>query len=444
MKAVYAYRCTYSFERGFVPTLHKVVQRRILELLAPVAELLFYEQSFGSRLRKGSHDALKYVKSYWLNVIWIMRVNLKKHFTRINYKTLLAKTRHYMDQPSLDLIGKFCKVGYIKCDNLTESFYMFERISHTFILFPLLCNIYLHNFDKFIVKNLMGVCAIKDTPAIVIDSRVKNGVSLYNSKLFQISRRLQKNNPFDPSFNQLYYVRYVVNFMFGYTGGRLLVNKVYRMIFDYINGTLKFRLYPDEVTVVSSIKYVRYLGTMIRWEKNIKRKKKFFFDSFKSYEIISFNRPHLTVSLEDLYLKMILKKYFIKRLMFTQIARVVSFSNIRRQDLYIIVKSFNCAIRDIVNYYSFVSGRFKLWKIIDVFCKSCAAIIAYKLNLRSTVQVFKKFGRFLIFKNNSGKRVVSLDAWAYNLKTKKRFKIEDFKVNFSLLVKKIENYLSYF
>ena len=69
MKAVYAYMCTYSFERGFVPTLHKVVQRRILELLAPVAELLFYEQSFGSRLRKGSHDALKYVKSYWLNVI---------------------------------------------------------------------------------------------------------------------------------------------------------------------------------------------------------------------------------------------------------------------------------------------------------------------------------------------------------------------------------------
>ena len=68
MKAVYAYRCTYSFERGLVPTLHKVVQRRILKLLAPAAEQSFYGQSFGFRLRRGSHDALKYVKSYWANV----------------------------------------------------------------------------------------------------------------------------------------------------------------------------------------------------------------------------------------------------------------------------------------------------------------------------------------------------------------------------------------
>lgn len=68
MKAVYAYGCTYSFERGFMPTLHKVVQRRILELLAPVAELSFYEQSFGFRLKKGSHDALRYIKSYWSDV----------------------------------------------------------------------------------------------------------------------------------------------------------------------------------------------------------------------------------------------------------------------------------------------------------------------------------------------------------------------------------------
>ena len=79
-----------------------------------------------------------------------------------------------------------------------------------------------------------------------------------------------------------------------------------------------------------------------------------------------------------------------------------------------------------------------------MFRKSCAATIVYKLNLKSAVQIFKKFERFLIFKNNLGRRVIRLDAWAYNLKTKKRFKIENFKVNFSSLVKKIDNYLSYF
>ena len=172
-----------------------------------------------------------------------MRVNIEKHFARINYKTLLTKIYHYTDQPSLDLIGKFCKVGYITCDNLTKSFQTFERISYAFILFPLLCNIYFHNFDEFIVKNLMGVCALKkkkETPAMTLNSSVKDSVSLYNSKVFQIPFKLQKNNSFDPSFNQLYYVRYIVNFMFGYTGGRLQANKVYCAILNYINGTLKF------------------------------------------------------------------------------------------------------------------------------------------------------------------------------------------------------------
>lgn len=110
----------------------------------------------------------------------------------------------------------------------------------------------------------MGACVLKETPAMALGSSVKDGIRLYNLKYFQISRRLQKNTQFDTSSNKLYYVRYIVNFMFGYTGGRLKANKVYCAILNYINGILKFGLYPGEVTVVSSIKCVSYLGTMIR------------------------------------------------------------------------------------------------------------------------------------------------------------------------------------
>lgn len=127
-----------------------------------------------------------------------------------------------MDQPNLDLIGKFCKVGYIKCDSLMEFFQTFKRIFHTFILFPLLCNIYLHDLEEFMVKSSMCVWTRTETPAMALDYS-KNGVSLYNLKVLQTFRRLQKNNQFDfnPIFNQLYYVRSIVTFMFGYTGGRL-------------------------------------------------------------------------------------------------------------------------------------------------------------------------------------------------------------------------------
>ena len=193
-----------------------------------------------------------------------MRVNVEKHFTRINHKILLTKIHHYMDQPSLNLISKFCKVGYIKRDNLTESCQVFEQISHIFILFPLLCNIYFHDFDRFILENLIGVSAIKNFLTVFLGRQEKKGVSLYNPKFPQIFSKFKNFKQFNPNFNKLYYVRYVVNFMFGCTGGKLKANKVYLMIFNYISGTLKFGLYPNEFTVVRSIKYVRYLETMIR------------------------------------------------------------------------------------------------------------------------------------------------------------------------------------
>ena len=95
------------------------------------------------------------------------------------------------------------------------------------------------------------------------DCQAKNGVSLDNLKSFQIFCKFKNFKQFDLSFNKLYYVRYIVNFMFGCIGSRLEASKVYCIVPNYINGTLKFRLYPDEFTVVSSIKYVNYLETRI-------------------------------------------------------------------------------------------------------------------------------------------------------------------------------------
>ena len=133
----------------------------------------------------------------------------------------------------------------------------------------------------------------------------------------------------------------------------------------------------------------------------MKRKTLKTFALSKSYSIIPFNGPHLTVSLESLRRKIVLKKYFIRRFIYAKIVRVVSPSSIVKQDLYSIIKSFNYAARDTVNYYSFVSGWSKLRKIVDGFCKSCAVTIAHKLNLKTADQVFK---------NNLGTGVIRLDA----------------------------------
>jgi Type II intron maturase/Reverse transcriptase (RNA-dependent DNA polymerase) len=444
---------------GLISIMDKVVQRRILELLAPVVELLFYEQSFGFRSRKGSHDALKYVKSYWSNVTWIIKVNIKKHFARINHKILLTKMYNFMDQPSVELIGKFYEAGCIKFGNLVRPFQIFDWMFHGFILFPLLFNFYFHDLDEFVLKNLIGLCAKKSTRVMSIDSQEKNCLGRENLQFSQVYRKFKKSEQsdveevfldkkifwrvkFDSSLNQLYYVRYVAHFMLGYVGGKLQANEVHAAIVNYISDNLKFMLHVDEISVAHSMKYVKYLGTLICWEKNFKKRNHKNFSFFKNYRIILLNWPRLVAPLEDLLMKMHLKRYCAKRVMDTKIARALSFRSLIAHDLYGIVKSFNRVIRDVIDYYSFVSGRSKLWKIIDVCRHRCAATMASKLKLKTVTQVFQKLGRFLVLKNYLGKEVARLDAWPYNLKTNKKFNIKDFKTNFSLLVHKIDHYLT--
>lgn len=81
---------------------------------------------------------------------------------------------------------------------------------------------------------------------------------------------------------------------------------------------------------------------------------------------------------------------------------------------------------------------------MDVYRYNCAVIFADKLKLRTVAQVFQKFGRLLILKNNLGKIMACLDAWPYCLKTKSKFNANNFQTNLGSLAQKIDGYSVYF
>jgi retron-type reverse transcriptase len=437
---------------SLVSTLDKIVQRRILELLAPVVELLFYKESFGFRSKRGSHDALNYVKSYWSNVTWVIKVNINKYFDRLNYKVLLTKLHDYMDQSSVELVGKFCGFGYLR-----ESFQTFEQTLQRSFISPLLCNIYLHGFDKFVRTNLVCMYNKKNIRAMPFKHQQTNSVNLKNSKWLHVHCRsknswgnyrhnllLDKNIfwacRYNSSFSHLYYVRYIANFMLGYNGARLQANEIYQTVVIYMSNNLKLVLHVDEVSVVHGIQSVKYLGTLIRWENffNEKCTKKFIPAS--RFRTVLWNEPRLRFPVEDFFKRILLKRYGVRRITRSKIVRATLFRNISSKSLFFVVQSFNWTIRNILNYYSFVSFRSKLWKIIDLYRKSCAVTLSAKLKLRAVAQVFQKYGRFLTIKNNLSQIVTYLDAWPYNLKTKGKFNMNDFKTNFCSLIKRIDSY----
>jgi len=59
---------------------------------------------------------------------------------------------------------------------------------------------------------------------------------------------------------------------------------------------------------------------------------------------------------------------------------------------YEILSFFNSKIHGILNFYSFASNRFRLWRVIWLLKASCALTLARKLKLKTIKQVFKRFG----------------------------------------------------
>ena len=272
---------------NIISMIDKVVQKRIIELLAPVMELLVYKQSFGFRFKRGSHDALKYVKSYWFNITWVIVVNIKQHFDAIHLKILLSKLYDYMDQPSVKLVSKICKVGCISVGLLKSSFQNFEQISEGVFIFPLLCNIYFYSLDIFILDYLTFICSTKSIQPICFKYWWKSCLNLNKAAFFhkycafkkslghKTYKKLLKARvcwTFKSHYNisQLLYVRYFTSFMLGLKNVKLQAINVFNAVISYLYYSLKLVLHANTSKIASSVKPVKYLGILINWNKYLK------------------------------------------------------------------------------------------------------------------------------------------------------------------------------
>lgn len=446
---------------GIASSIDKVVQATILELLTPIVEPIFYKNSFGFRPNRGCHDALKHIKYNWQNVTWVINVDIEKCFDKINHQLLLEMLDDYMDQPTVELVGKLCKAGYVEVGTIADPTYMIEGTPQGSLISPILCNIYLHVLDKFIAEELLPKHNFGEVRASSLEYKREHWFNADDKKIIEVypeleesikrvkhNRALDKNisrtDKNDPKFSRLYYVRYADDFLLGYVGSKKTANDIYEEIQNFLKEKLAFNCNKSKTGVVHSSVHVKYLGTLIRWIPGyIKRVKDHEFLISKSM-MTPLNRPSLTVPIKDIFERFIEKRYGVRRKSNKKLVRPTSFRQITAQDTNVIVTRFNSIISGILNYYSFVNRRSVLWKVCDVLRKSCALTLADKLKLKTAAQAFQKFGRNLSIKNNVGREIASLSTWPKTLKTTGKFKIKNAEVVYSDLIRVIDNTDGYF
>jgi len=124
-------------------------------LLEPIFEVDFFTCSHGFRQHQSTHTALREVAiGYAAGMSWIIEGDIKGCFDNIQHPRLMEQIESRVaDEKILSLIKSFLKAGYMEDWKYHKTY---SGTPQGGIISPLLANIFLHQLDEFLIKELMA------------------------------------------------------------------------------------------------------------------------------------------------------------------------------------------------------------------------------------------------------------------------------------------------
>lgn len=128
----------------------KLLQRAILIVLEPRAERLFHVDSYAYRPNRGVQDALRKARERInCGLDWLVDADIRSFFDQIPQTPLKKKLKAFVDDRTLlGIMDLWLKQGAHHTSLLGTD----RGISQGAILSPLMCNLYLHEFDIALEK----------------------------------------------------------------------------------------------------------------------------------------------------------------------------------------------------------------------------------------------------------------------------------------------------
>jgi group II intron reverse transcriptase/maturase len=433
---------------GIASQKDKVVQAAILNLMEPVLENVFLDSSYGGRPNLNCHHALKHIKTKWQNVTWIINIDLQKYFDTINHDILLSMLEEYCDQATIELIRKFLKCGYIDFYNhpnkLEDSTIGTPQGS---LISPILSNLFLHPFDCFVRNTLLKEWNRGDERKFVSGYHTRKDLSSEEAKAVEslnlkgakeaierlkhnewVKQGLPSRNPKDNNFRRMGYVRYVDDFIIGFTGTKAEAEKIKSQIEKFITDELKLKTNEIKSYIRhSSEKNIKFLGYYLRYlplNKVIKDPNKLYKDGSglgHQLKAIAINKAQLRIPVE-LLLRRAVDRGYAKIRKDSKTIRASSCRKLSSLEDKLIVQRFSSIIRGLMEYYSPANQRSDLWQIVALYRKSCALTLADKHKLKTAAKVYKRYGPNLKVSDPVKKKETVL-FYPITLKTTANFKL---------------------
>lgn len=192
---------------GIPTVMDRLLQQALHQVLSPIYDPTFSDNSYGFRPGRSAHDALLQAQGY-INEDkrWVVDVDLSKFFDEVNHARLLAKLRRRIaDKRVIHLIDRYLRAGMLE-DGIAEP--RTKGTPQGSPLSPLLSNIVLDELDKELERRDLRFVRYADDFQIYVGTRrsadrVMASISKFIANKLRLKINLTKSEvgrPWDRTF----------------------------------------------------------------------------------------------------------------------------------------------------------------------------------------------------------------------------------------------------
>jgi len=252
-------------------------------LLEAYYEPQFSDRSHGFRPGRGCHTALTQIQQKHRDTSWFIEGDIKGFFDNINHEVLVGIVRKSIhDERFLNLLKRLLDAGYIEDWkwNATHS-----GTPQGGIISPLLSNIYLNVFDKWVEQELLPLYnrsagdikgRARNPQWRVYEGKRRTAKKQGDRKAYKYYGKMQKTVPSiadTDSYRKLEYVRYADDFLLSFAGPKQEAEEIKERIRIFLKEELAIEL-SEEKTLITHARTekARFLGYDLRIMKSAERR----------------------------------------------------------------------------------------------------------------------------------------------------------------------------
>jgi retron-type reverse transcriptase len=409
----------------------RIVLKALELLFTHVFEPMFSNCSHGFRPKRSHLSALKEIEHKFKGKKWIIEVDLENCFNSISVSDKLMSVLRISIKCSktLALIKSALKAGYNLKHNVIKG--EFVDTPKNNILSPLLCNIFLHQFDVFMEKIILKYqtkakrgadskeyrekLRVKKKAEIILKENFSQ--KFYNKyelskEEFDLRKNYVKNiknsisglwtlkstDPMDKNYIKVNYIRYADDFIIGIASSYQTALNILKECKDFLFNELALVISEEKINITDASKGIKFLGTVIT-NRKMKHKSVVILkkDVKKGHRVTVTSRLSFCAPIESLFKRLVNRGLFKWNCIKGQKDRIrpTALKFMIHFDHSIILEYYNSIIYGLLHYYKFVDNRISLSSIVNCLKHSCALTLALKLKLRTSAKVYKKFGKLL-------------------------------------------------